>query len=211
MAAYLFSVGCCADCLSVDLSILDASDARGHLRLQETEACLTQRIQDSALADGQERSYRQKHYSRLIDAKKLKDLESSANSEQLFRAHLALQAAEGTGAWLTAFPADDDTSVDPALFRICLQRRLRQRVLDRDCICSLCGSTMDSYGDHALVCSCGGDRATRHNVLRNAVYSVAMGAALGQSAQSRGCFRSGLLRTAFCAKLRAKIHKPLGC
>jgi len=29
---------------------------------------------------------------------------------------------------------------------------------------------MDIYGDHALVCSCNGDRTVRHNALRNEVY-----------------------------------------
>eukprot|EP00973_Karenia_brevis_P005963 811082-Karenia_brevis.AAC.1 len=32
---------------------------------------------------------------------------------------------------------------------------------------------MDSYGDHALVCGCNGDRTVRHNALRNAVCAEA--------------------------------------
>ena len=32
---------------------------------------------------------------------------------------------------------------------------------------------MDKWGDHALVCSCGGDRVIRHNMIRDVVHSAA--------------------------------------
>ena len=32
---------------------------------------------------------------------------------------------------------------------------------------------MDKWGDHALVCSCGGDRVVRHNMIRDVVHSAA--------------------------------------
>ena len=32
---------------------------------------------------------------------------------------------------------------------------------------------MDQWGDHALVCGCGGDRVTRHNLVRDVVHSAA--------------------------------------
>ena len=34
----------------------------------------------------------------------------------------------------------------------------------------MCGDTMDSYGDHALVCPCKGDRTVRHNRLRDSCF-----------------------------------------
>ena len=34
-----------------------------------------------------------------------------------------------------------------------------------------CKGTMDVYGDHALVCSCKGDRIRRHNAERNVIHS----------------------------------------
>ena len=37
---------------------------------------------------------------------------------------------------------------------------------------------MDRWGDHALVCSCGGDRTIRHNAVRNVCYEEALEAAL---------------------------------
>jgi len=34
-----------------------------------------------------------------------------------------------------------------------------------------CKGTMDVYGDHALVCSCKGDRIRRHNAERNVIHN----------------------------------------
>ena len=31
---------------------------------------------------------------------------------------------------------------------------------------------MDQWGDHTLVCGCGGDRVTRHNLVRDVVHSA---------------------------------------
>ena len=59
--------------------------------------------------------------------------------------------------------------MEATLFRIGLKRRLWIRVTDMDEFCLLCGCTMDSFGDHALVCPCKGDRTIRHNRLRDIV------------------------------------------
>jgi hypothetical protein len=92
----------------------------------------------------------------------------------------------GAGAWLTASPVDDERTLDPALFQTALQRRLRLRVQELDAFCPLCGGTMDSYGDHALVCPCNGDRTVRHNALRNVVYEDAARACLGAEREKAG-------------------------
>ena len=63
--------------------------------------------------------------------------------------------------------------MDAALFKIAVKRRLRMRVQEEDICCPMCGGTMDSYGDHALVCPCRGDRTVRHNRLRDIVYEDA--------------------------------------
>ena len=59
------------------------------------------------------------------------------------------------------------------LHKVTLQRRLRMPVWTQDTNCSLCGQVMDKWGDHALVCSCGGDRVIRHNMIRDVVHSAA--------------------------------------
>ena len=101
-----------------------------------------------------------------------------------------LQSLTGAGAWLTAAPVDDARTVDPVLFQTSLQRRLRLRVQDEDSFCPLCGSTMDSFGDHALVCPCHGDRTVRHNALRNAVYEDARKTSLGAEKEKAGLLPS---------------------
>ena len=84
--------------------------------------------------------------------------------------HLALSAIPGAGAWLTAPAVRDDREIDEPLYRICVQRRLRVPMFSGDEACTLCGSPMDRFGDHALVCLCGGDRTVRHNAVRDQVY-----------------------------------------
>ena len=42
--------------------------------------------------------------------------------------------------------------------------------------CPLCGQCVDRWGDHALLCSCGGDRTIRHNAVRNICFEEAAAA-----------------------------------
>ena len=58
------------------------------------------------------------------------------------------------------------------LFRVSLRRRLRFN-WSKDMNFTLCGQVMDKWGDHPLVCGCGGDQVTRHNLVRDVVHSVA--------------------------------------
>lgn len=92
----------------------------------------------------------------------------------------------GAGAWLTATPTDDERSMDPLLFQVALCRKLRLRVQEQDGFCPLFGGTMDSYGDHALVCPCDGDRTVRHNALRNVVFADASKGNLGAEKEKAG-------------------------
>ena len=46
-------------------------------------------------------------------------------------------------------------------------------VWSQDSNCSLCGQVLDKWGDHALACGCGGDRISRHNLIRDVVHSAA--------------------------------------
>ena len=87
------------------------------------------------------------------------------------KAHLQLVTLPGADAWLHAPPCrDEGTQMDSELFRISLGRRLRLPFLDSPTSCPMCGTALDVYLDHALVCSCGGDRTVRHNAIRNVTY-----------------------------------------
>eukprot|EP00663_Eupelagonemidae_sp_cell21sb_P011775 gene11775-biopygen4742 len=52
--------------------------------------------------------------------------------------------------------------------------------------CPQCSGTMDVWGDHALVCSCGGDRTTRHNLLRDLVLRFAKSSGHAAMAEKPG-------------------------
>ena len=61
--------------------------------------------------------------------------------------------------------------MDSELFRLAIARRLRVPLLNEAATCPLCGSCMDVFLDHALVCSCGGDRTLRHNAVRDEFFA----------------------------------------
>ncbi len=103
------------------------------------------------------------------------------------KAHLRLVSLEGSGAWLHAPPSRDSAqSFKGELFRIALKRRLRMRLLDAPALCPCCGLGLDVYMDHALVCSCSGDRTLRHNALRNLVCYIAAQAGLWPEKEKAG-------------------------
>ena len=76
--------------------------------------------------------------------------------------------------------------MDHHLFQIALKRRLRMQIFDSDSFCLSCGDCMDSFGDHALVCMCKGDRTVRHNALPNIVHDVALTAGLRPEKEKAG-------------------------
>ena len=59
-----------------------------------------------------------------------------------------------------------------------VQRRLRLPLFSSEFQCGFCNDNIDIYGDHCLVCSCGGGRTCRHNFLCNEVYFCCVGASL---------------------------------
>jgi hypothetical protein len=111
--------------------------------------------------------------SGFIDAAMLQQLKTDNLHDAFLGAHIALTSLPGAGAWLTAPPVDDGREIDAPLFQIALKRRLRMPVYDQDSHCPLCGQVLDKFGDHALVCQCGGDRTVRHHAIRNVCYEEA--------------------------------------
>ena len=53
-------------------------------------------------------------------------------------------------------------------------------------MCPLCDGVLDKYGDHCLICPCGGDRTRRHNLLRNSVFHFAAAAGLRPELEKPG-------------------------
>ena len=109
---------------------------------------------------------RQKDVSLALDRATLHKLKVDAPIH--VQAHLELISSEGSGSWLYAMPSSAlGLELKGPSCRIALQRRLRMPIFDEEFFCPMCDDVMDIYGDHALVCPCGGDRTKRHNLLRN--------------------------------------------
>ena len=83
------------------------------------------------------------------------------------RAVASLNRLENAGAWLQACPRDQDREMEGEIFQIALKRRIRLRVCEEDRFCRCCGETLDSFGDHALVCIGAGCRTEKHDKVRN--------------------------------------------
>eukprot|EP00660_Eupelagonema_oceanica_P019686 gene19686-biopygen5325 len=114
-------------------------------------------------------SLKQQSLSMALDKVTLSSLLDPAKTEARMRAHIQLLREPGAGAWLHAIPSPAlAAAVEPQQFTVALQRRLRLPVFAAEFACPLCDGGMDVWGDHALVCACGGDRTTRHNLLRDA-------------------------------------------
>jgi len=103
------------------------------------------------------------------------------------RAHLSLITAPGAGLFWQAAPSKEvQLNNEPALFVAMLQRWLRIPFASEDLLCPCCDGVLDHFGDHALVCCCGGDRTRRHNLLRNMVYHAAVAANLNPELEKPG-------------------------
>ena len=78
------------------------------------------------------------------------------------------------------------TRMPSGLFRLVVARWLRVPSLSEQVACPCCGSCMDAYMDHALVCSCGGDRALRHNALRDTFFRIALDSGVCAEKEKQG-------------------------
>ena len=103
------------------------------------------------------------------------------------KARLASLSLEHSGDWLNCPPI-------PALgihlrgpeFVVAAKFRLGLDVYDREGACPACGKTSDTLGDHGLVCGTGGERISRHNSLRDALFDTAVSAGLSPTKEARG-------------------------
>ena len=63
--------------------------------------------------------------------------------------------------------------------------RLGLPIFLREGPCNSCGAPSDTYADHALICPSHGERISRHNHLRDALYHTAVSASLGPTKEDR--------------------------
>ena len=120
----------------------------------------------------------------------------------------------GAGAWLTAPPAGDGREMDSSLFQVALKRRIRVPVSDADAFCPTCGGCLDRFGDHAVVCCCGGDRTIRHNAIRNVFFQDAAQAGLRPERERQGLLperpQEDALRASGSGRRPADVWLPRG-
>jgi hypothetical protein len=169
-ASYCASfLNCRRLCREID-HVFDGKDTFGHSSVQGEIDSFNSRVDDMHSIDIEIGDTRQKTLSHALDIAMRSRLKQDNAADPYFLGHLNLIRLPGAGAWLTDLPQVGEQEWDTNLFRISLKRRCRLRVQNEDSICPLCGSIMDSFGDHALVCPCGGDRTTRHNRLRDTAH-----------------------------------------
>ena len=143
--------------------------------------------EDSKLPMTIESNPRQQELSHEIDRCTFGKIKSQNENNVHFKAHLNLTTASGAGSWLYTTPSKAlGTHVDPELYSIMVQRWVRVPVHYTESHSLMCDKVMDRYGDHSLVCACGGDRTKRHNLLRNEVYYFCNSAGLNPELEKPG-------------------------
>ena len=114
---------------------------------------------------------RQQHLSSKVDGFNADRMVEEAAADPVRQAHLQVLREPGAGHWLQAPPSEAlGLNLPPPLYQIALKRRLRMQLFEQPEFCPRCSEVMDLYGDHALVCRCGGDIAKRHNAIRNCIF-----------------------------------------
>ena len=130
----------------------------------------------------------QKQLSAAIDLcnqSRLKNL-VQADGDEREVARLACLTLPHSGDWLNCPPVVALGLRIPAFeFTLSVKYRLGMPVFGSDGPCPACNSHSDRYGDHALNCGYSGERISRHNLLRDAIFDVASAAALSPVKEGR--------------------------
>ena len=172
-AAYISSLSQTQSLCASVWPAFDEYDIDGGLLRSEVESSLSSAFLPNAGIYASAASPSQKSLSAKIEAKVCHHLLDTQVHDRHRVAHLSLNRLPGAGAWLFALPDSVESHIPSPLFKVSILRRLRMPIWAQDTNCSLCGQVMDKWGDHALVCSCGGDRVVRHNMIRDVVHSAA--------------------------------------
>ena len=93
-------------------------------------------------------------------------------------------------------------------FRCCLQYWLRVPLHSHQYTCPKCGGSADIYGDHQVGCGGNGDRISRHNAIRDVIFSAAQCAALAPSREMPNLVSNSLARPADIFLLNWSCGRP---
>ena len=113
-------------------------------------------------------------------------LEGIGDDEEREKARIGSVALPHAGDWLNVAPI---TALGLHLrsreFVLVARYRLGLQVFDNAAPCPACLRLSDDLGDHALSCGFGGERISRHNQLRDALFDTAVAAGLGPVKEGR--------------------------
>ena len=117
----------------------------------------------------------QQHHSGLV--------ETAGEREMARMASLSLPYA---GSWLNCSPIRAlGLHMRSPEFAAAVKLRIGLQVYDTAGACPACGRESDTMGDHAMVCGTGGERISRHNALRDALFETAASAGLAPVREER--------------------------
>ena len=127
---------------------------------------------------------KQHSLSVVIDETLHQHLLSTAPSTRA-RALALSSALPHAGDWLNGVPsATLGLHLQDQEFRCCLRYWLGVPLHSSSYSCPECHNTADPFGDHQVGCGGNGDRITRHNAIRDIVFSAAQSAALAPSKET---------------------------
>ena len=146
------------------------SEAQGDVATIGDMAGLSQRM-ISVKVDQQQR--------RLLD-------QQVGDQEVREKARLASLSLPHSGDWLNVAPMRAlGLHLRPQEFILAAKYRLGLPIFIQEGPCPACLRHSDALGDHALCCGVGGERISRHNGLRDALFDTASRAGLGPTKEGR--------------------------
>ena len=129
----------------------------------------------------------QKLLSQKISAHLHQRLTEAVGAEEVReRARLLCLSLPHSGDWLNTPPLTAlGLHLRSAEFILVMKYRLGMAVYDKAGPCPACLRPSDILGDHAMSCGTGGERISRHNHLRDALYEMAVSAGLAPTKEGR--------------------------
>ena len=129
----------------------------------------------------------QKQLSFKVDSSNRERLVSNFETAALReKARLLSSCLPKAGNWLNAIPSKSlGLHLSSREFRVSAKYRLGMTIFLADGVCPACKLPSDAFGDHAIACGSEGERISRHNLLRDALFSAAQQAALSPVREER--------------------------
>ena len=130
----------------------------------------------------------QRQISATIDLSNQESLSNQvqASGDEREVARLKCLSLPHSGDWLNCSPiASLGLRIPATEFILMTKYRLGMQVFASEGPCPACSRHSDQFGDHALNCGYSGERISRHNMLRDAIFEVAAAAALNPVKEGR--------------------------